>query len=183
MPINRVISTFRRGKRHRSRKWYISGVFLQVFDWFAANSHIIWKDFNQSSTTATNKLVKKSLADELLQFAKWLDGPPLEEPMANDIAPLGPWNTTDPPPNLTPEQIRAVHLDRTNYFHQLRPYCKLGQCRAHVQRRRVSTYCSICGVFLCLGDGCFARFHELENYLFDDPRLHGKETVRSQLKY
>ncbi len=130
-----------------------------------------------------NKMVKKLLANQLMDFAKWLDGPPIEEPLAMENAPLGHWDPTDPPPQLSVEQIHVVRLDRTKYFHQLRLYHQQRQCRAHIQRKRVTHYCSICGVFLCLNEGCFAWFHELDNYLFDDPQLQGKEILQSHKKY
>ncbi len=44
-------------------------------------------------------------------------------------------------------------------------------CVAHLQKKKVDTFCLHCGKFLCIKDGCFQNFHSLKNYLMDDPSL------------
>ena len=49
-------------------------------------------------------------------------------------------------------------------------------CVTHMHFKLVHTFCTVCGVFLCLKPNCFIRFHELDNYLFDDPTYEGEVT-------
>ncbi len=147
-------------------------MFLQVLDWCAHNSFVIWRDFNEDDTLS-NKSVKRVLADNLLAFAKTLAGD-----MAGEVEPAAldlvlPFDRSVTPLPLDTRLVSKWRLD-----HSLGHYpgvCSARKdCVAHQQRKRVSTYCTRCHVFLCIDSGCFVRFHEFEKYLYDDPLLANK---------
>ncbi len=174
--------TTSRKNHHRSRRWYLSGVFLQVLDWCAHNSFVLWSDFNPASTFS-NKSVKRCLADNLMTFALNLDGSTAStEPTGTeeDTGIQLPFDKTVCPPPLDHRLVSRWRLDRSQGHYPGVCHARK-DCVGHRQRKRVSTYCTRCHVFLCLDSGCFIRFHEEEDYLYDDPLLSGpNRRVREQ---
>ena len=50
-------------------------------------------------------------------------------------------------------------------------------CKVHIQRVGTSYQCGICHVSMC-PDPCFARYHTLRDYLFDDPSRDGPKRLK-----
>ncbi len=169
-------------QRHRrSRKWYVSGVFLQSIDWCAANAFIIWTDFNQEKTFP-NRSVKRCLADELKRFALGLAKQTIPDEPTAPLALALPFDKSYIPPQ---HLVGLVHLWR--HDKQLGHYTGITSlhrlCQAHRQKKQVQSFCTMCGVFLCVEDGCFIQFHELDDYLYDDPKLSSHPFISHKRHY
>ncbi len=173
--------TTSRKKHHKSRRWYLSGVFLQSFDWIAHNSYVLWCDFN-TSTALQNRGVKRLLADNLMAFGNALVGitpsvAPTPTPAENIML---PFDRSIIPPKLDRRLVAQWRLD-PHLQHFAAFTDKRRDCVGHKQRKRVHSYCSVCCVYLCEEDGCFIRFHTLKDYLYDDPTLaQNNRRVRQQ---
>ncbi len=163
---------------HKSRKWYVTTVFCRAISWGVANATVIYREFNPKFK---NCEAKELLADEL---ATWLfphcdsdnatATPFVDEEQPRLISPQEPSVPPDvpvwcghyaTPASLAPTWCQAHHGRPS----EGRP------CVAHIQKKKVDTFCLNCGKFLCVKDGCFKNFHSFREYLMDDPRLINAE--------
>ena len=54
-------------------------------------------------------------------------------------------------------------------------------CKVHAQRVETLYLCAVCKIHMCT-DPCFAQYHYLENFAYDDPNRVHKNKTRKHLK-
>ena len=181
-----------RKKHHRSTRWYLSGVFLQALDWAAANSGVLYQDFN-GKKSLDNKNVKKIIAYKLRNFYLTSQHKPAVSDDEEDFVPIDTRTKKDEiplayqanvnirPTPLQPHEISDIRLDP---LEQHWPFTYTGRpqlCVAHTHRHRTQVFCGRCKVFLCVKNNCFYKFHTQEDYM--DRTVYPSKEKRKQILY
>ncbi len=162
-----------RRQHHKSRKWYLTVVFHTILSWATVNATIIYRDYHP---TFKNADAKETLAQELTD---WLCPSHDDDSCSSDEEledqPLVPQQHSKPPqvPDAVVRRHRLDILQRHSIGFVLPDKRKFWV--AHLQKKKVDTFCLHCGKFLCIKDGCFDNFHNCQHYLMDDPTLQHVE--------
>ncbi len=167
-----------RKQHHRSRKWYVSTVFCRTISWGVANATVIYREYHEKFANCD---AKEKLAEEL---ACWLypdngDSDDNGDSAGDAVSPLVR-QAHSIPPILSDSTVSVQRLQRLlpHYVgHVAANICQF--CVAHLQEKKVDTFCLHCGKILCVKDGCFRNFHSLKQYLMDDLTLSHVEKRRN----
>ncbi len=166
-----------RHQHHRSRKWYLTVVFHRTLSWAAVNATIIYQEHHPSFV---NCEAKEEIAQQLTDWLCPGEGETDDEDdELIEEEPLVPQQPSEPP--IVADSVVKAHRRNRRCHHSVGFVSNANRqvCVAHLQKKKVDTFCKFCGKFLCIKSGCFDNFHNRQQYLMDDPTMQNSERRRN----